>query len=180
MAESTKQDTTLLRAAATEYVSAAPEKVYAIVTDLSRSGEWSAECTGGRWVRGEAGAVGSVFRGENFRTPDAVAWAPVVRGTWSTESEVVDAVPGRTFVWSQRDDAGNRQESIWAFAVEPSGTGSLLTHHFRMGAPTEGIKKITAGMDDADRARFFTEWEKKLATDVAQTVARIKTVVEKG
>ena len=56
-------------------VAAAPVDVYAVVSDLPRSGEWSAECQGGTWVEGAAGEVGSVFRGVNFRTEDAVASA---------------------------------------------------------------------------------------------------------
>lgn len=160
-------------------VAAAPADVYAVVSDLPRSGEWSAECRGGTWVHGTPGAVGSVFRGVNFRTEDAVSWAPVVRGEWRTEAEVVAAEPGRRFSWSMRDSAGERQDSVWTWEVTPAGDGSVLVHHFRMGDPTEGIKGITSGMDDADKQRFFSEWGKKLEGDMTATVDRVKAVIER-
>lgn len=160
-------------------VAATPADVYAVVTDLPRSGEWSAECRGGAWVAGEPATVGAVFRGMNHRAPGVVAWAPVVRGEWTTESEVVVAEPGRRFSWSMRDSKGDKQDSVWTFEVTPDGAGSVLTHHFRMGAATEGIRGITADMDDAEKQRFFTEWGAKLEGDLAATLDRIKAVIER-
>ncbi|MGW7431032.1 SRPBCC family protein [Streptomyces sp. NPDC054861] len=169
----------LLEARSAVVISAEPHVVYSVVSDLPRSGEWSPECLGGAWVSGEPGAVGSVFRGENERSPEVVAWAPVVRGTWRTEAEVVAAEFGVTFRWSMRNSSGERQDSVWGFDVEPYGSGSLLTHHFRMGNPTEGIRGITAEMDGPTRARFFAEWQAKVAGDLEATVRRVKDVVER-
>jgi polyketide cyclase/dehydrase/lipid transport protein len=169
----------LLAARAQVSVSATPELVYQVVSDLPRSAEWSPECLGGEWVSGVPGAVGSVFRGHNHRTEDVVAWAPVVRGGWRTESEVISAEPGRSFRWSMRDSRGTKQDSVWSYELEPAEGGCLLTHHFRMGAATEGIREITAEMDEIARRRFFSEWQEKLAGDVEATVRRIKDIVEK-
>lgn len=161
-------------------VAAAPGDVYAVVTDLPRSGGWSAECTGGSWIIGAPATIGSVFRGVNRRGEDVVAWAPVVRGEWVTESEVVAAEPERRFSWSMRDKAGHKQDSVWTYEItSDGGGGSVLTHHFRMGDPTEGIKGITADMDDVDKQRFFTEWGKKLEGDLAATLDRVKAVIER-
>ncbi|GAA1413242.1 SRPBCC family protein [Kitasatospora putterlickiae] len=180
-AESTGDIAPLFRSWAEIRISAAPAEVYSVVSDLPRSGEWSPECRGGDWVSGEPAAVGSVFRGENLRDPDVVAWAPVVRGTWFTHSEVVAAEPGRTFRWAMRDSAGRAQDSVWAFDVAPAEDGgSVLVHHFRMGAATEGIRGITAGLDEDGRRRFFAEWGEKVAADLGTTLERIKRVVEKG
>jgi hypothetical protein len=169
---------TLFQVRASVLVAAAPEDVYAVVSDLPRSGEWSTECRGGGWVHGEPATVGAVFRGVNHRPEDVVAWAPVVRGEWTTEAEVVAAVPGRRFSWSMRDSKGEKQDSVWTYEVEPAEGGSLLVHHFRMGDPTEGIRGITAGMDDVEKQRFFSEWGKKLEGDLADTLDRIKAVIE--
>ena len=103
----------LFQCRAAVYISAAPDDVYAVVSDLPRSREWSPECLGGTWISGVPGTVGAVFRGENKRAEDVVAWAPVVRGTWTTEAEVVAAEPGRTFGWAMRTTAGRKQESVW-------------------------------------------------------------------
>jgi ribosome-associated toxin RatA of RatAB toxin-antitoxin module len=37
---------------ATVHINAPPEKVYALVTDVSRMGEWSPECVRAEWVGG--------------------------------------------------------------------------------------------------------------------------------
>jgi len=160
------------------WISASPERVYAVVSDLARSSEWSPECTGGRWVTGEPGTVGAVFRGDNRRAENVVSWAPVVRGEWSTESEVIAAEPGRVFRWAMRDSSGNAQDSVWSFEIERADEGCVLVHHFRMGEPTEGIRGITADMSDADRTRFVSDWAAKLERDLQDTVRRIKAVIE--
>jgi hypothetical protein len=171
----------LFELSAQTHVAASPDEVYAVVSNLSRSSEWSPECVGGTWIKGRPAEVGSVFRGENRRAPDVVAWAPVVRGTWFTESEVVAAEPGRTFQWSMRTQAGEKQDSIWAYDVVPAGDGgTVLTHRFRMGRATEGIRGIVADMDDRGRERFFVDWGEKVAADLETTLARIKRVVEHG
>ncbi len=170
--------TPLFRAAADVLVDATPLQVYSVVSDLGRSGDWSEECVGGEWVEGEPATVGAVFRGENHREKDVVAWAPVVRGAWSTRSEVIAAEPGATFSWAIQDSAGRAQESVWTFDIEPDGTGSRLVHHFRMGAATEGIRGITAEMDAEQKQKFFADWGAKLEKDLAATVKRIKDVIE--
>ncbi|CAL9491140.1 MULTISPECIES: SRPBCC family protein [Streptomyces] len=169
----------LFRSRAQVHVAATPAEVYAAVSDLARMGEWSPECLGGEWTTGEPGAVGSVFRGDNERAEDVVAWAPVVRGRWTTYAEVVAAEPGRTFQWAMHNSKGEKQDSVWGFTIEPDGEGTLLVHHFRMGAATEGIQGITAEMDDARKQQFFAEWGDKVAGDLAETLGRIKVVIEK-
>lgn len=155
-----------------------PESVYSVVSDLPRSREWSEECTGGEWIHGEPGAVGSVFRGHNLRRTDVVEWAPVVRGTWTTTAEVVTADPHYRFSWAMRTSSGRAQDSVWGFTLRPAEGGTLLTHHFRMGTATEGIQGITAGMSTDEKTRFVKEWGAKVETDMAATVGRLKKVIE--
>jgi hypothetical protein len=168
----------LFQAGAEIRVEASPEAVYEVISDLGRSAEWSPECLGGEWVHGDPGAVGSVFRGRNHRAEDVVGWAPVVRGTWYTESEVVAAEPGRAFRWAMRTEAGAKQDSVWSFEIEPTDTGCVLAHRFRMGEPTEGIRGITAEMDDTEKRSFTRDWGEKVAADLQATVVRIRDVVE--
>ncbi|WP_213450421.1 SRPBCC family protein [Rhizomonospora bruguierae] len=160
-------------------VSASPERVYSVVSDLTRSGEWSPECRGGQWIAGEAATVGAVFRGENLRPDDVVAWAPLIRGVWYTECQIVAAEPGRTFRWAMRTHTGENQQSVWGFDIEPREAGAVLTHHFRMGPATEGIRKIVKDLDEPDRKRFVVDWTAKLEGDLAETLHRIKEVIEK-
>lgn len=159
-------------------VAAAPEKTYSVVSDLRRSGEWSPECKGGEWVSGEPGALGAVFRGENLRSADVVGWAPLIRGVWYTECQVVAAEPSRTFQWAMRTHTGRNQASVWGFDMRPTDSGCVLVHHFRMDEATEGIRKIVSDLDEAARKRFVVEWTAKLEDDLAVTLQRIKTIVE--
>ena len=60
----------------TKDIAAPPERVWELVTDLARMGEWSSESTGGEWVHGWSGpALGARFRGTNRNG----------RKTWSTQ-----------------------------------------------------------------------------------------------
>ncbi|MFH8788871.1 SRPBCC family protein [Streptomyces roseoverticillatus] len=170
----------ILRVQARVLIAAAPDTVYDTVSDLTRSGEWSRECTGGRWVSGTPRTVGAVFRGENYRGADVVPWAPVVRGPWTTESEVVAAEPWRLFQWVVRDSAGRRQDSTWTYELEATAEGCLLVHHYRLGRPTEGLAKIFAQLGEDGRRRFTAAWNEKLADDVAASLSRIKRVIERG
>ena len=169
----------LFRGEASIEVSADPARVYAMVSDLPGSWRWSPECRGGEWVVGEPAALGSVFRGENHRAPDVVAWAPVVRGRWHTTAEVVRADPGRHFAWAMLTKDGRVQESVWSYRLEPIASGgTLLTHSFEMGAPTEGIRGIVADLDAQETDDFFLEWGAKVDTDLDATVRRIREVIE--
>jgi len=159
-------------------VAATVEQVYAVTSDLPRSAEWSPECRGGEWVAGAPGTVGAVFRGENLRPDTVVAWAPLVRGTWHTECRIVAAEPGRTFRWMMLSHAQADQESIWGFDTEPAADGCVLTHHFRMGRATAGIHAIVAELGEPVRIQFVQEWTAKLASDLAETLKRIKDVIE--
>ncbi|QKV97011.1 SRPBCC family protein [Streptomyces sp. NA02950] len=168
----------LFEVRASAHVSVAPNDIYAVVSDLSRSGEWSPECQGGAWVSGEPSTVGALFRGRNFRPQDVVGWAPLVRGTWYTQARVVAAEPGRTFRWMMLSHACEDQESIWGFDIEPADGGSLLTHHFRMGKATAGIHKIVAKLDETARKKFIDDWTAKLERDLKETLKRIKDISE--
>ena len=68
--------------AASIEIDASPDKVYGLVSDIARMGEWSLEAVGGRWIEDANGVavtgpnrtakVGDWFMGENA-TPER-AW----------------------------------------------------------------------------------------------------------
>lgn len=95
------------------FVAATPEAVYDLVSDITRTGEWSPVCTSCWWDDdAEAGRVGSWFTGRN----------EVPSRTWETRSQVVAAKRGREFAWVV--GAGFVR---WGFAMEPEGEGTRLT-----------------------------------------------------
>ena len=68
-------------------------EVWAAIADITRMGDWSPECTAGRWVGGATGpAVGAKFEGDNVAK---VAGRTVKK--WTTTSEVTACEPGVDF-----------------------------------------------------------------------------------
>lgn len=68
-------------------------EVWAAIADITRMGDWSPECTAGRWVGGATGpAVGAKFEGDNV---SKVAGRTVKK--WTTTSEVTACEPGVDF-----------------------------------------------------------------------------------
>ena len=96
---------------------AAPcDKVYAMVTDLERMGEWSPENKGGAWKGGAtAAAPGAVFKGRNQNGKKK--WSGVVR--------VVDVTPPSRFAFTTV--VGPMQIGTWSYDIEPTATGCKVT-----------------------------------------------------
>jgi polyketide cyclase/dehydrase/lipid transport protein len=74
--------------AVSRQIAAPAQKVWELVSDLPRMGEWSPENVGGKWIKGASGpATGAVFTGRN-RSGNR---------RWSTKVTVVDCQPGQSF-----------------------------------------------------------------------------------
>jgi uncharacterized protein YndB with AHSA1/START domain len=98
-------------------ISASPDAVWALVSDLTRMGEWSPENQGGEWVKGATGpAVGAQFKGRNSNG----------KRSWSTTVKVVEFDPPRKFSFSLM--VGRSAWCDWVWEVAPSGHGTLVTH----------------------------------------------------
>ncbi|HVT77396.1 MAG TPA: SRPBCC family protein, partial [Acidimicrobiales bacterium] len=101
---------------ATIHINAAPEVVWALVTDVTRMGEWSPETTAAEWVDGATGpAVGAKFRGTNK------LWFY----KWSTTPVVTACETNRLFSF----DAGG---TIWTYSFTESDGGTSVTESFRV------------------------------------------------
>jgi uncharacterized protein YndB with AHSA1/START domain len=97
-------------------IAASPEAVWAMVSDVTRMGEWSPENTGGTWIGGATGPTpGARFKGRNR--------AGVRR--WSTVCTITDATPGEDFVFEVA--AGPLKVARWAYHFVPTETGCTVT-----------------------------------------------------
>jgi hypothetical protein len=85
-----------------------PDELYALVSDVTRMGEWSPVCRQCWWDEGAGPEVGAWFTGRN-QTPERV---------WETRSQVVAAEPGRL---------GSQAESEIAKRSEAAKTGIPAT-----------------------------------------------------
>ncbi|MCB0970644.1 MAG: SRPBCC family protein [Acidimicrobiales bacterium] len=94
-------------------IPAPADDLYDIVSDPTRMGELSPECTGGRWLDGATGpAVGARFKGTNKRG----------FARWSTTNTVVAADRGRDFAFETKQ-SGMR----WRYRFEPDGDATIVT-----------------------------------------------------
>lgn len=97
-------------------ISATPERVYELVSDLPRMGEWSPENNGGTWLGGiTTPTVGSKFKGKN-----AHGWR-----RWSTLATVVVADPGKEFTFDVTSTG--MKLARWGYRLEAVEGGTKVT-----------------------------------------------------
>ena len=100
----------------TREIEADAETLWAMVSDVTRMGEWSPENEGGQWLGGATAAQpGAKFRAKNRAG----------KKSWSTVSAVVAAEPGRLF--SFRVNAGPIKVADWSYTFEPTPNGCKVT-----------------------------------------------------
>jgi Polyketide cyclase / dehydrase and lipid transport len=93
-------------------IARSPEALYALVSDVTRMGEWSPVCQACWWDDGAGPQVGAWFTGRNVQ-PDR---------TWETRSEVVAAEPGREFAF-----VVGGSWVRWGYTFTPVDGGTRLT-----------------------------------------------------
>lgn len=99
-------------------------EVFAAVADITRIGEWSPECTSGRWVGGATGpAMGAKFEGDN-----KAVIAGITLKKWTTTSEVTACVPGEVFEFVAEGF------TTWRYELQPDGAGTKVTESFSFDA----------------------------------------------
>lgn len=104
----------------TRDIAAAPDALFALISDLPRMGEWSPENQGGKWIRGATAAVpGAKFEGSNRNGKKA----------WTTTCTVVECTPPSTFVFDVT--VGPVKVARWSYTIVASGSGSTVTEEWR-------------------------------------------------
>lgn len=142
-------------------MAADPVKVYDLVSDLPRMGQWSPENTGGRWLAGATGpTVGAKFKGTNRHK--------VLR--WSTTVTVTDAVPGKRFAFNV--DYGPVPISTWAYDFEPADEGCRVVESWTDRRPTWMKVASVPVMQVADRSAHNRK-------NMQATLAALKNAAEK-
>ena len=125
--------------AASLHIDAPADVIYQRIADVTRTGEQSLECQSAAWLPGVApGTVGARFRGRNK--------SGLAR--WSRTCEVIEASPGRRFAFRtipERRDFTRADSTIWAYTIEPDGTGCVVTHDYRIvKLPVRGYRHLLA------------------------------------
>jgi uncharacterized protein YndB with AHSA1/START domain len=102
---------------------ATPERVWALVSDVTRIGRYSPETFEAEWLDGATGpAVGARFRGHVKRNGKGPIY-------WTT-CTVVTCEPDREFGFGV--GSGDRPINTWRYRLEPTGTGTDVTESFQL------------------------------------------------
>ena len=121
-------------------VAASADRVFAMVSDLTRMGEWSPENKGGEWIKGATGpAVGARFKGRNANG----------KRQWSTVVEVVEFEPGRRISFALM--VGPTRWCDWVWEVEAVDAANCrVTHSWvdRRGAAGSWLGGVVSGVKD--------------------------------
>jgi hypothetical protein len=141
-------------------VARSPEDLYALVSDVTRTGEWSPICKACWWDEGAGPTVGAMFTGRN-ELPER---------TWETRSEVVAADPGREFAW-----VVNGGVVRWGYTLKPVDGGTELTESWEL---LPGAQPFFEGKFGDDAPAQIADRYEKAKTGIPQTLAAIKRIAE--
>jgi len=112
-----------VRDSVTVHMDAPAERIWELVSDVTRIGRYSPETFEAEWLEGATGpAVGAKFRGHvkrNGRGP--VYW---------TTCTVVASTPGREFAFGV--GAADKPLNTWRYELEPADGGTDVTESFAL------------------------------------------------
>ena len=139
-------------------ITASPDAVFDVVSDLAGMGRFSPENTGGVWLKGSTpGAVGAKFRGTNAQGSKK----------WSTLATVVAS--NRATEFRFRVTAMGFGVATWSYELTPTATGTLVTETWEDNR--SAFFKPISGMILRAREEFTR-------TSIHQTLNRMKQLLE--
>jgi uncharacterized protein YndB with AHSA1/START domain len=105
------------------HIDAPADRVWALVSDVTRIGEFSPETFEARWTRGSRGPeVGASFKGHVKRNG--------VGPTYWSPCQVTACVPNEVFEFAVGTDDVTLNN--WGYRLEPDGKGTKVTEYFRI------------------------------------------------
>lgn len=154
----------LTRDSVSRHVDADPAVVWDLVSDVTRTPEYSRQVVDVVWLDGVAGPqVGARFRARNRQR-----WF-----TWSNRPVVTVAEPGRAFAFSRTERGGGTMQ--WRWDVEASDGGSEVTLSYEVLDPVpvglHMVLKLLLGVPDL---------EADLNENMRQSLDRIAAIAERA
>jgi uncharacterized protein YndB with AHSA1/START domain len=105
------------------HMAAPPEQVWALVSDVTRIGEFSPETFEARWTRGSTGPeVGATFKGHVKRNG--------IGPTYWSPCQVTKCVPNEVFEFSVGTDTVALNN--WGYRLQPENGGTRVTEYYRL------------------------------------------------
>src|SRR5438105_7799336 len=112
-----------MRDSVTVHMAAPPDRIWDLVSDVTKIGRYSPETFEAEWLEGATGPlVGARFRGHvkrNGRGP-----------TYWTTCTVIASEPGREFAFGV--GGSDKPLSVWRYRLEPQGDGTDVTESFEL------------------------------------------------
>jgi len=105
-------------------MASSPERVWSLVSDVTRIGLYSPETLEAEWIDGASGpAVGALFRGHVKRNGKGPTY-------WTT-CTVTECVPNKTFAFGV-GTPGKTPLNVWRYDIAESGDGCDVTESFAL------------------------------------------------
>ncbi len=145
-------------------VDARPDVVYALISDVTRTPEFSPEIISCSWLDGATGpAVGARFKATNKTNPN--------RPSWNNTPVVTVADPGREFAFSRSEKFAGT--IVWRYLLEPEGNRTRLTESYTVLKPVSrlGWFVIEKVFGNSDRRA-------DLRSGMTKTLRRVSTAAE--
>ena len=107
----------------TVHMDAPPDKIWGLVSDVTRIGRYSPETFEAEWLDGATGpAPGARFRGHVKRNGKGPIY-------WTT-CTVIACEPGQEFSFGV--GSPDKPLNVWGYKLAPSGDGTDVTESFRL------------------------------------------------
>ncbi|MDH3680812.1 MAG: SRPBCC family protein [Acidimicrobiia bacterium] len=139
-------------------IDASADEVYALVSDITRMGEWSLENVGGDWLGGATGAVGDRFEGHN----------KIGDREWSVICHVTKAEPGSEFQFVTGDP--DAPYVRWSYRLAGSSPTTVTE--------VWDVEQLPPTLVDAGPERLASRAD-AVRAGMAQTLAGIKATAER-
>ena len=141
-------------------IDAPPSRVWEVVSDLRRMGEWSPQCKK-MIIRG-----GEVKQGTRTINVNRQGWK-----VWPTRSYVKVFEPERELALKIAENG-----TVWTYELEPTATGTRLTEH---RTTPDGVSSLS-NMLTKNVLGGTENFEAELEEGIAETLRHIKAAAEQG
>lgn len=139
-------------------IEATPAKVWAVISDLKRMGEWSPQC---RKMYVLGGDVKKGTRTLNINRAGKVHWP--------TNAKVIEFEPEKKIAFRIVEN-----RTVWSYELEATATGTRVTESRKAPEGVAKVSNVLTGRVFGGIDRFEAHLEK----GIDKTLARIKSEVE--
>jgi uncharacterized protein YndB with AHSA1/START domain len=141
-------------------VAAPPDRVWAVLGDVTRMPEWSEDLESVELIDGDGRSVGARFRGNN-RSGSR---------TWSMTCVVDEYDDGRSIVFHTENDRGEARTRWW-YRIEPAADGTVVTEGFLRLVKLGRVRAMAERKLIGDRSEYN-------ARNIDESLRRLAEVVE--